>query len=112
MPSLPKLSTLVSWLVYLIPLYIFIGVPILSQLFPGSSPETVFDYAADIETSGLNLTDSSALSPADDVPADCPGAEYKVHILSHEPLVIYIENFLSDDEADHLVDIRYVFLRS
>ena len=67
---------------------------------------TVFDYDADGEAPGLDLTDSSSLSPADDVPTDCPGGEYKTHILSHEPLVIYIENFLSDEEADHPVDIK------
>ncbi|KAI1460696.1 hypothetical protein F4805DRAFT_416770 [Annulohypoxylon moriforme] len=36
---------------------------------------------------------------------DCPSDSYSVHILSKEPIVIYIENFLSEDERSHLLDI-------
>lgn len=36
----------------------------------------------------------------------CPGDSYSVHIFSKQPLVIYIENFLSAAERTHLLDIR------
>ena len=36
----------------------------------------------------------------------CPPHSYETHILSTEPLVVYISGFVSDAEADHLVDIR------
>jgi prolyl 4-hydroxylase len=36
----------------------------------------------------------------------CPPHSYETHILSTEPLVVYISGFLSDAEADHLVEIR------
>ncbi len=36
----------------------------------------------------------------------CPSHSYNTYILSHEPLIIYIENFLSASEATHLLDIR------
>lgn len=38
----------------------------------------------------------------------CPRRDFGIHILSSSPLVIYIDDFLSDSEADHLVDIRQV----
>lgn len=39
----------------------------------------------------------------------CPAHAFKnVHIFSTAPLVVYIDGFLSDDEADHLVDISFV----
>ena len=38
----------------------------------------------------------------------CPTHSFETHILSTEPLVVYISGFLSEQEADHLVEIRYV----
>lgn len=107
MASIPKLSTIISWLFYLVPLYIFIGVPILRQIFPGETPDT--DDLDDSDTPSLHLSDDSFVSPEDGVPLNCPGSgDYRVHILAVEPLVIYIEDFLKDWEADHLVNARCV----
>jgi prolyl 4-hydroxylase len=36
----------------------------------------------------------------------CPQHSFGTHILSTEPLVVYISGFLSEQEADHLVQIR------
>lgn len=33
---------------------------------------------------------------------------YSVHLFSKEPLVVYIENFISHEERAHLLDIRFV----
>jgi prolyl 4-hydroxylase len=39
----------------------------------------------------------------------CGEHKYRgVHILSREPLVVYIEGFLGDEEARHVVEVRYV----
>ncbi|CAJ2509942.1 Uu.00g058420.m01.CDS01 [Anthostomella pinea] len=35
----------------------------------------------------------------------CPPDAYSVHILSKAPLVVYIENFISEDERAHLLEI-------
>ncbi|KAK4541439.1 hypothetical protein LTR36_008040 [Oleoguttula mirabilis] len=35
----------------------------------------------------------------------CPGHNYDIHVFSTTPLIIYIDGFLSDSEAEHLVDI-------
>ncbi|KAI0603190.1 2OG-Fe(II) oxygenase family oxidoreductase [Biscogniauxia sp. FL1348] len=37
--------------------------------------------------------------------ANCPPDAYAVHILSKAPLVIYVENFISEDERAHLLEI-------
>lgn len=33
-----------------------------------------------------------------------------VYVLSREPLVVYIEGFLSEEECGHVVDVRYARL--
>lgn len=110
MASLPKLSTVVSWIIYLIPIYIFVFAPLLRQFFPESPEAELDDVDYDIDTDlPSHLKDDSFISPEDGVPFHCPAGsnDYKIHILALEPLVIYIEDFLKDWEADHLVDVRY-----
>lgn len=122
MASLPKISSIFSWILSLIPLYIFVLAPLTRQLLP-SSPSgdgdgddslDVYgfddDYAQHHQAQGLNSADDNFISPDDGAPLHCPaanGGRYQVHILRREPLVIYIEGFLSDWEADHLIDVRY-----
>lgn len=122
---LPNPSTLLSWLFYLIPLYLFVLAPLLRQLLPSifdvdydtdttaASTWGIDDYGIEYDAEGneipaLNLQDDSFISPEDDVPLECPSREgrYRVHMLSREPLVMYIEGFLGDEEAEHLVDVR------
>ena len=119
MASLPKLSTVITWFLYSIPIYIFVLDPLLRGFFSGLLPASdsdseprsnkdIFDFddAAAVGP-GLNLTDDSFISPEDGVPFDCPNAEgYRVHLLSRAPLVMYIENFISETEANHLLDVR------
>lgn len=102
MASFPKLSTVISWFFYLIPIYIFIIAPALRQVFPDEA-----DDLDDTETPSLHLSDDSFISHEDGTPLNCPGGnDYRVHILAVEPLVIYVEDFLKDWEADHLVNVR------
>ena len=37
----------------------------------------------------------------------CSKHESNTHIFSTRPLVMYVDGFLSESEANHLVDIRY-----
>jgi prolyl 4-hydroxylase len=39
---------------------------------------------------------------------DCVHPPYKSHLLSKSPLVIYIEDFVTDEERLHLQDLAYV----
>ena len=64
----------------------------------------------------LNITDENGrMYTVDDGDSitelgNCSTPEgFKIHILGHRPLVIYIENFVSEEEADHLVRKRCVF---
>ncbi|KAI1105903.1 hypothetical protein F4804DRAFT_89903 [Jackrogersella minutella] len=47
-----------------------------------------------------------AIDETNQTTPNCPPDSYSVHILSKAPIVIYIENFISEDEISHLLDIR------
>ncbi|KAL5045612.1 hypothetical protein BDW71DRAFT_76222 [Aspergillus fruticulosus] len=105
------LNISLSSIFYLIPLYILVISPILRQLFPNDPQHGSYQFdddeeALDNEDTSLNLN-PEVLSLDDGTSVACPNDTdaYRVHILSQAPLVIYIENFLSAEEADHLVDI-------
>ncbi|KAF9889104.1 hypothetical protein FE257_008081 [Aspergillus nanangensis] len=107
---MPKLSTLLSSVFYLLPLYIFVLAPILRQLYPDpnaasstSGPSSFFQD--DANAVDVNELDPNILSLDDGVSVACPPDTYRVHLLSRDPLIIYIEDFLSEEEADHLVEI-------
>ncbi|OJJ51674.1 hypothetical protein ASPZODRAFT_12487 [Penicilliopsis zonata CBS 506.65] len=103
-----KASTLLSWLFYLIPVYLFIGAPLFRQIFPDSNtpqsastsrPSSIFEDSETI----AKPHDDTFLSPDNGEDLTCPGENYHVHLLRRDPLVIYIEGFVSEEEADHLV---------
>ncbi|PWY92344.1 oxidoreductase [Aspergillus heteromorphus CBS 117.55] len=106
MPQL-SFSTLLSSIFYLIPLYLFVFAPLLRTLSP--QPTTnIFDpddasIPLDPDTD-ISL-DPEILSLPDGIIPSCPEDNYRVHLLSKEPLVIYIEDFLSTAEADHLLEM-------
>jgi len=90
--------TMLGYALALIPLYLFVYLPISSML-SGTVQQPLNPAIA-----SFNLNDSSIAS---DEPLSCPDHSYTTHILSHEPLIIYIEDFLSADESAHLLKIRY-----
>ncbi|RAL01751.1 oxidoreductase, 2OG-Fe(II) oxygenase family [Aspergillus ibericus CBS 121593] len=103
MPKL-SLSTLLTSLFYLLPLYLFVIAPLLRQLFPVTT--NIFDPDADPPDAETDITlDPEILSLPDGIIPTCPEDTYRVHLLSKDPLIIYIEDFLSAEEADHLVKI-------
>ncbi|KAL2817003.1 hypothetical protein BDW59DRAFT_182350 [Aspergillus cavernicola] len=102
-----------SSIFYLIPLYFLVIAPLLRQLFPSNDPPFSPDNASNDDYNDYNDEDTSlnlnpdVLSLDDGTPVTCTAGPdtYRVHILSQAPLVIYIEDFLSHAEADHLVNI-------
>jgi prolyl 4-hydroxylase len=123
-------STILTWLFYLVPIYLFLIAPGLRILFPSSSSSTTdttgrkdgvnllesfgfgdnFDDYDDL-VPGLNTTDDSFISPEDPellAQLHCRDDDYRVHLFSRSPLIIYIEDFFTDAEADHLVAVRCV----
>lgn len=114
------ISTVITWLFYLIPIYIFLIAPGLRVLLPATEQQTKdanpifgrFEFdneAADYDqlVPGLRVEDDSFISPEEDLDQlDCREDDYRVHIFSHKPLIIYVERFFTHAEADHLVAVR------
>jgi len=92
-----KLSTTVQYLFIGAIGYILAGAPLSRSLFGAHKqdpPEEIsFEKSASLVISEDNLT--------------CPHHAYNVYIFSRDPLVIYIKSFLSNEEAEHLVRVRY-----
>lgn len=92
-----KLSSIVEYLLLSAVLYIFVLSPLLRTYFPSlilKSQESSYQ--------SFEKTDSLTVPDLDLV---CNQHNYNVHILSQDPLVMYIEGFLSDDETEHIVNI-------
>jgi prolyl 4-hydroxylase len=93
---------MISYIVGLVAILVVFGNPIQQLLFPGSAQP-----GRSIPRPHLNESLLALDGPNDTKPVCAPDA-YAVRILNREPLVMYIENFLSQDERDHLLDIRSV----
>lgn len=100
--SLFSASSLVQYAFFAVMLYFLAGAPlssVVSESYSGS--------AASVGVTQEKI-DSLVVPERDLV---CGEHQYKgVHILHREPLVLYIEGFLSDEEARHVVQIRYAGL--
>jgi prolyl 4-hydroxylase len=95
-----KLSSVIEYSLLSTALYIFVLSPLLHTYFPSlilESPES--SYRSFEKTDLLVIPDPDLV---------CDPHNYNVHILSQEPLVVYIEGFLSHDEVEHLTNISYV----
>lgn len=101
-------GTVLQYVVFLGLAYVLAGAPLLSILAGstgaskksrasfGRPPPLSPDKAATLVIPEKNLT--------------CGEHAFRgVHVLSREPLVVYIEGFLGQDEVQHVVDIRYAF---
>ncbi|KIW02814.1 uncharacterized protein PV09_05872 [Verruconis gallopava] len=89
-----KPSSLIEYALLAIPLYLFAISPLLRIFFPDVASSTTSSYQSFERTDSLIIPDDTL---------QCPPHSYATHIAHHEPLVIYVENFLSDAEAEHLV---------
>jgi prolyl 4-hydroxylase len=80
-------------------LYIFLGAPGLKSTSQADVRVTDDDVPkAQARAESLIYPDVKNLQ--------CTAHDYRVHIFSADPLIIYIDGFLSEHEAKHLVDIR------
>ena len=97
-PASFRWRTIVEVAVISVIIYLFLGTPGL----PSSSTS---------ESKGQNDVPlgrakvESLVYPDKDL--RCQKNEFDIHIFSTSPLVIYLDGFLSEAEADHLIDIRY-----
>ena len=93
---------MLSYIVALVAGLIFFANPI-SQLFYPKQPRTAAPNLSPhprLNESLLAIDGPNATAP------ECPPDAYVARILSREPLVVYLENFLSDHERKHLLEIR------
>jgi hypothetical protein len=89
-------TKMLGYIFALLPLYVLVYLP-LSHILYGSP-----QHRSKLQSVSFN---SSFI--ATDEPLVCPEHNFNTHILSHEPLMIYIEDFLSASESKHLLQIRY-----
>lgn len=94
-------------------IYILVGAPgISSSSSPSSSSSSSSHDNSDPDsaTSGLFSNSDKKVKiehlvyPSKNL--TCPKHDYTTHIFSTSPLVIYIEDFLSAEEVEHLIALR------
>lgn len=92
-------------------IYILVGAPGISSLSSSSSSSSSHDNSdSDSATSGLFSNSDKKVKiehlvyPSKNL--TCPKHDYTTHIFSTSPLVIYIEDFLSAEEVEHLIALR------
>lgn len=92
---------MLSYIVGGIAILLFLANPISQIFFPQSS------VPRRLARPQLNESLLAINGPNDTLP-ECPPSTYTARVLKSQPLVIYLENFLSDDDRKHLLEIRLV----
>lgn len=92
-----------SYIIGLVAMLVVFYNPVLDLFSPENVPQIKRTPLGNLNTTLLAMEDDSTGNGTD---LQCPQDEYSVHIYSKEPLVLYIEGFLSADERAHLLDIR------
>lgn len=94
----PKLTTVAEYFLISIALYFFVLSPML-QPYLASDPAEDAPVISYEKSEALVYPDKSL---------ECPEHTLSPHILSTDPLIIYLPHFLKDKEADELVSLRSV----
>ncbi|KAH8653118.1 oxidoreductase-like protein [Tricladium varicosporioides] len=84
----------IGYIAAILPLYVIVYLPLSHMLF-GEQEK--------LPASQTPVLNSSFI--ASDEPLSCPSHKYNTFILSQEPLIVYIENFLSQEESTSLLTI-------
>lgn len=96
-----SLSACVQYVFFAVVVYVLAGAPLNSVFSSGTS-----SYSGPLNTSPDQLRD--IVIPTDNL--SCHEHAYTgVHVLSREPLVVYIEGFLSEAERREVLAMRYLF---
>jgi prolyl 4-hydroxylase len=91
----PRLRTILEYALISIPLYIFVLSPLLKTIAP-----TLFSDTSSIKYQSFEKSDSLIIP---DETLTCSPHKFNIRILSREPLIVYIDGFLSETETAHLV---------
>ena len=99
-------ASILQYIVLVIIGYILAGAPLLSFVI-GPTPDNQKARAGTGRPSPLSL-DKAAGLVIPERNLSCTEHMYKgLHVLSRDPLVVYVEGFLREDEVQHVVDVRY-----
>jgi prolyl 4-hydroxylase len=91
----PRLRTILEYALLSIPVYIFVLSPLLKTIAPSLFSDTgSVNYQSFEKSDSLIIPDKSLI---------CPPHKFNARILSREPLIVYIDGFLSEIETTHLV---------
>ena len=94
------IRTVVEIALIAIVIYILLGTPGL-QL---SSFTGIASRSSHGEVPGAHTPLETLVYPSRDL--QCPQHDYNVHVFSTSPLILYIDGFLHEREADHLIASR------
>lgn len=89
---------MIGYIFALLPIYVLLYLP-LQHMLSGSGDDA----------SRFRGTAYNASLIASDEPRSCPSHNYNTFIVSRQPLIIYIENFLSPEESKHLLELRCAY---
>lgn len=80
-------------------------IALLVALFGGSKIQSLFGADSDTHHESRVSQDQLGSLVYPDKDLHCPNQPLDIHIFSRSPLIIYISNFVSDEDSKHLVDI-------
>ncbi|RDW59584.1 hypothetical protein BP6252_12671 [Coleophoma cylindrospora] len=90
---------MIGYFLALIPLYIVLYQPITNLIYGTPALQIQINPEIFLNTSFIAVEDATSRA------LDCPAHTYQTHILKLEPLIIYIEDFLTVSEQEHLIKI-------
>ena len=101
---------MIGYILALLPLYFFIYIPV-SQLLGFSSSSSLSSSSSSSSSSTHDHGEHSfneSFIAFEESGLVCEEHTYTTHILSREPLVLYLEGWLGEGEIRELVEIRSV----
>ncbi|KAI9167402.1 Prolyl 4-hydroxylase [Paramyrothecium foliicola] len=96
---------MLSYIVGAVAVLIFFSDPIGQLLFPGQQQHQQTHGGRRLSPRPQLNESLLALELPGDAALECPPDAYTARILRTEPLVVYLENFLSEEERKHLLEI-------
>ncbi|EHK17060.1 uncharacterized protein TRIVIDRAFT_112751, partial [Trichoderma virens Gv29-8] len=95
-----RIENMLAYIVGLLAILLFVSNPITQYFLPQSSrARNSLSPRPQLNESLLAIDGANATVPS------CPADAYGARILSREPLVVYLEGFLSESERKHLLEI-------
>lgn len=95
---------MLSYIIGILAIGLFLANPISQFFFPQQDGASTGEHGL-APRPRLNESLLALVGP-NDTALECPSDTYGARILRKEPLVVYLEGFLSEHERRHLLEIR------